>query len=257
MSGESQPEERFWNLFFEVYEQLPRQGPGSRASTTRALALCDELPDKPVIFDMGCGSGAQTLDLAELTNGVITAIDVHAPFIRALKQEVSDRGLQKQVRPIVGDMADPPAEPESVDLIWSEGAAYFLGVEEALSRWRPLLRAGGYLAFTEAVWLRDDPPEAVVEMWEQEYPSIAGIQATLAIATRCDYEIQGHFTLPGSDWWDQFYTPMQQRISILRHNYAGDDEAEQILDAIAEEIELHRRYGDSYGYEFVVLRKPS
>jgi hypothetical protein len=32
---------RFWEIFFEVYESLPRQGPGNRDCTERALRLCD------------------------------------------------------------------------------------------------------------------------------------------------------------------------------------------------------------------------
>lgn len=257
MSEELKPSQRFEEIFFEVYEWLPRQGPGSRKSTARALALCTQLPGQPVIFDMGCGSGAQTLDLAELTDGTVTAIDSHAPFIAKLEQEVNARGLQNRVRPMVGDMAEPPAAPGAVDLIWSEGAAYFLGIEEALSLWRSLLRPRGYLAFTEAVWLRDDPPEAVLEMWQKEYPSISDARANLAIARRCGYEIEGHFTLPQSDWWDQFYTPMDERITALRQKYAGDDEALGALDVIHAEVELHRQFGDYYGYEFIVLRVSS
>ncbi len=257
MSEQRESSERFDEIFFEVYEWLPRQGPGSRDSTAQALALCDELPREPVIFDMGCGSGAQTLDLAALTDGMITALDSHAPLISKLEQEVNARGLQERVRPRVGDMAEPPAAPGSVDLIWSEGAAYFLGIEEALGLWRPLLRPGGYLAFTEAVWLRDDPPKAVLEMWQKEYPSMTDVQSNLAIARRCGYEIQGHFTLPKSDWWDQFYAPMEERIAALRHEYAADDQALAVLDALYGEIELHRQFGDVYGYEFIVLRVPA
>ncbi len=254
MSDQEELSERFDEIFFEVYEWLPRQGPGSRESTARALAICGELPEEPVIYDMGCGSGAQTLDLAALSGGTITAIDSHAPLIVKLEQEVKARGLQERVRPIVGDMAEPPAAPGSVDLIWSEGAAYFLGVEAALSLWRPLLRPRGYLAFTEAVWLRTDPPKAVLEMWHKEYPSITDVGANLAIARRCGYEIQGHFTLPESDWWDQFYAPMEERIAALRQIYAGDDRALWVLDEIHGEVELHRQFGDYYGYEFIILR---
>ena len=257
MSEESGPSERFEEIFFEVYEELLRQGPGSMESTARALALCGELPEEPVVLDLGCGSGAQTLHLAELMAGTITAIDSHAPLVAKLEQEVKARGLQERVRPLVGDMAEPPAAPGSVDLIWSEGAAYFLGIEEALNLWRPLLRPRGYLAFTEAVWLRDDPPQAVLQMWQQEYPSMADASANLAIARRCGYEIQGHFTLPQSDWWDQFYSPMEERITALRNKYADDDEALRALDAIHDEVELHRQFGDYYGYEFIVLRRRS
>jgi len=34
-------------IFFEVFEPLPRQGPGNLACAERALALCEELPVSP------------------------------------------------------------------------------------------------------------------------------------------------------------------------------------------------------------------
>lgn len=36
---------RFREIFFQVYENLPRQGPGNRACAARALGLCRVLPE--------------------------------------------------------------------------------------------------------------------------------------------------------------------------------------------------------------------
>jgi len=43
---------RFWEIFFDVYENLPRQGPGSRSCAARALKLYRDLPEFPVILDL-------------------------------------------------------------------------------------------------------------------------------------------------------------------------------------------------------------
>ncbi|GEM_PF-1956992 len=50
--NESAP--RFWEVFFDVFEHLPRQGPGNRASAERALGLCRELSSSPVLPDLDC-----------------------------------------------------------------------------------------------------------------------------------------------------------------------------------------------------------
>jgi SAM-dependent methyltransferase len=247
----SEPHEQ---VFFEVFEALPRQGPGSRECTARALALCRGLPARPAILDLGCGAGAQTLDLASLTDGTVDALDTHAPFIARLAREVAARGLQERVRPAVGDMARPPCVPHGLDLIWCEGAAYFLGIENALRTWRPWLRPGGFLAFTEVVWLRADPPGELRAFWTKEYPQITDAATHLATAARCGYQVAGHFTLPASAWWTDFYTPMEARVRELRLAHAADARAATALDAIQAEIDLHRRFGAWYSYEFFVLR---
>ncbi|WP_291320632.1 class I SAM-dependent methyltransferase, partial [Desulfonatronospira sp.] len=120
----NEPGPRFWEIFFEVYESLPRQGPGSRASAVRALGLCRELPKSPAILDLGCGVGGQTLYLAELTSGCIVAMDSHGPSIEQLQAAIAKRGLSQRVKAMVKDMARPEQEPGSFDLIWSEGALY-------------------------------------------------------------------------------------------------------------------------------------
>ena len=53
----SEPTPRFWQIFFEVFETIPRQGPVDRACTAEALALCHDLPASPAVIDLGCGVG--------------------------------------------------------------------------------------------------------------------------------------------------------------------------------------------------------
>ena len=62
-----EPNPRFLEIFFEIFESLPRQGPGNLASARKALCLCKNLPETLEILDLGCGTGSQTLQLAELT----------------------------------------------------------------------------------------------------------------------------------------------------------------------------------------------
>jgi cyclopropane fatty-acyl-phospholipid synthase-like methyltransferase len=140
----SDPSPRFWGIFFELYEGLPRQGPGNRACAEKALGLCSDLPPTPAVLDLGCGVGGQTLHLVALLPGaIITAIDSHAPSIERLRATVAKRGLAERVRPLVGDMAHPGLPPENFDLIWSEGALHNIGIENALRVCHGLLRPGG------------------------------------------------------------------------------------------------------------------
>ncbi len=50
------------DIFFEIHEGLPRQGPGRNRYTRQAYRMLPRL-DKPRILDIGCGSGAPTLSI--------------------------------------------------------------------------------------------------------------------------------------------------------------------------------------------------
>ena len=57
-------EDRATALFFELFSGLPRQGPGSAASTRRALGLVPGVGPRTRVLDIGCGTGDQTMVLA-------------------------------------------------------------------------------------------------------------------------------------------------------------------------------------------------
>ncbi len=245
----------FWKIFFEVFDALPRQGPGNLASAVRALDLCGDLPSEPAVLDLGCGVGAQTLYLSELTSGTIVAIDNHAPSIERLKTSLAARGLSKRVQARVGDMAHPDQPPESFDLVWSEGALYNIGIENALRICHGLLRPGGCLVFTDAVWRRKEPPPEVKKSFDLDYPAMGWVEDVLKAIDNRGLELLGHFTLPDEAWWDDFYTPMEHRIEELRTRYQGDAQACSVLDQLAQEPEMHRRFSDYYAYEYFIARK--
>jgi SAM-dependent methyltransferase len=250
---ESEPAHTAQRIFFQVFESLPRQGPGNRACTARALALCEGLAPRPRILDLGCGSGAQTLHLAELTDGKILAVDSHPPNIARLQATLAERGLAHRVEATVADMARL-ALPERFDLVWSEGAFYNIGIGAALGVCAGVLSSGGFVAFTDAVWRRAGAP-AEVRAAFADYPTMGTVNDVLEVIAESGFSILGHFPLPDAAWWDDFYTPMERRIETLRRRSSGDTEAIAALDELAREPELYRRHGDTFGYEFFIARR--
>jgi SAM-dependent methyltransferase len=250
-----EPTTRFWDIFFELYEGLPRQGPGNRTCAVKALQLCRDLSPKPAVLDLGCGVGGQTLYLADLLqDAFITAMDSHEPSIERLRATVAKRGLSARIRPVVGDMANPGFLPASFDLIWSEGALYNIGIGNALSLYRGTLRSGGYMAFTEAIWRKENPPQAIKDSFDLDYPGMGRLSDVLAVIAGTGFTLIDHFTLPDGAWWDDFYTPMEHRIADLRSKYSADAEALEVLDQLVLEPGMHRKYSDYYAYEFIVVQ---
>lgn len=242
------------DLFFEIHKDLPREAPGDDASTRRAYGMLPRLPKEPSILDMGCGPGAQTLELARISGGTITALDLHEPFLADLERRADAAGLGDRITTHLKPMQDPGLPDRSFDLIWSEGAIYIIGFEEGLRAWRRLLKPGGAIAVTEISWLKPNPPREVAETWSTWYPGMASIEENLKRITRQGYRVLGHFTLPESAWWEPYYNPILKRIERLRAQYARDAAVLKQLDAEQLEIDLYRRYAEWYGYEFYVAQ---
>lgn len=247
-------EERITELFFELFSGLPRQGPGDAASTLRALSLVPGVGPGTRVLDIGCGTGSQTLILAQHSPVRIVAIDNHPPFVEELHRAAQALGLADRIVARVGDMGHLDLAPGSFDLIWSEGAIFIVGFEEGLREWRRFLRPGGHLAVTEACWTRPDPPAECAAFWQQEYPAIRHPPALLTVIAECGYESVGHFTLPPSSWWDDYYRPLQQRVTAFRQQHRDEPEAQALADQVQREIDIWRAYSECYSYEFFVMR---
>jgi SAM-dependent methyltransferase len=239
----------------ELHRGLPRQGPGDEAFSRGLLPLLPPLPAMPRIADLGCGSGVAALMLAEHFRVRVRALDFCRVFLDELETEAAARGLGDRIEAIEGDMGAIDWADSSLDLLWSEGAAYILGFAGVLERWRPLLAPGGVAVISELSWFAEHPPEEAVAFWGANYPGMGSEPQNAAIAARLGYEVLATRRLPSEAWWRNYYGPLQQRIDALR---AGADPA--LLAVIREtetEMALFERHGESYGYTFYLLQGPS
>jgi hypothetical protein len=107
---------------------------------------------------------------------------------------------------------------------------------------------------TDACWFRPDPPEECRAFWEAEYPAIRPVADRLAEVEACGYETLGHFPLPASSWWDDYYRPLEAKVAAFRERHAGEADAQALADQVAREIDVWRRFSEFYGYEFFVAR---
>lgn len=244
----------FWPHFHEVFEDSPRQGPGERESTERALRSLPPLEAQHRVLDIGCGSGTQTIDLALLTKAQITAVDLHPPFIKQLAAKIESRGLQDRVEAQVGDMMDLPFPNASFDVVWSEGAIFIMGFAQGLSNWKRLLRPGGYLVVSEFCWLKENPAPELLEVYLDGCPEAGGVDARLKDVSASGYRLFDHFVLPERAWWENFYVPLGASLDRFRGRHAGDSQALAAATQIQREIELYQQHVGAFGYVFFVMQ---
>jgi SAM-dependent methyltransferase len=254
--GEQQgPTAEMWEHFYDVYRGMPRGGPGDAASTRRALALMIDLPARPRVLDMGCGPGSGSVNLAVLTGGRVTAFDLYGPFVGGQRHAARQHPARVAVDATCGDMRATPFARGAFDLVWAEGSLYSIGFRNGLAASAEVIKPGGYLAASEAVWTVPDPPDEVRQWWEGEYPDIGSINDKAHDVASAGFDIVGHFTLPASSWWDEYYVPMRARLASLREPWANDPVGLDVAAMLEHEINMFERFGHCYSYEFFVGRR--
>jgi serine/threonine-protein kinase HipA len=236
----------------ELHRGLERQGPGDAAFSRRILAELPHRPADPRIADLGCGAGAGALLLAESFGVPVRAVDMSREFLDELEARAQRRGLAHLVEPIEADIGRLDWPAGSIDLLWSEGAAYNLGFATALRRWRPLLAPGGVAVISELSWFGDDIPAPARTYWAQAYPEIGSEADNIAHARAQGFEVLGVRRLPAAAWWNNYYGPLQARIEALRGQ--ADAAMQAVIRETEAEMALFREHSDVYGYAFYLLR---
>ena len=243
-----------FSLINEYFSELERQGPGSPKETIRALGFIGNLSNKARIADLGCGTGAQTMVLAQNTEATITALDLYAGSIDKLNATAEKLGLLNKVKGIVGSMDDLPFRNDEFDLIWSEGAITNIGFENGLNYWKKFLKKDGYVAVTYESWFTNERPIEIEKWWKDAVPEISTIAHNISIMQKTGYIPVAVFTLPESCWID-YFIPQKARQKEFLKKHAGNKTVENLIAFMRREADLYSKYKQYYGYVFYIGKK--
>jgi ubiquinone/menaquinone biosynthesis C-methylase UbiE len=255
MSKEKQTIHEFdLNVIYEYFSNVERQGPGSPEITLKALSFIEDLNEKSKVADIGCGTGGQTMVLAQNIPCKITGVDLWSGFINQFNQNAQNKNLHDRMKGIVGNMENLPFQEEDLDLIWSEGAIYNIGFKRGLNEWRKFLKQGGYIAVTENTWFTEERPAEIQEFWQKAYSEIDTIPNKVAQLQKAGYLPIATFVVPES-CWTNYYSIMQKTQSSFLEKYKGNKTAEEFVGYQRYEAELYYKYKAYYGYVFYIGKK--
>jgi SAM-dependent methyltransferase len=145
--------------------------------------------------------------------------------------------------------------PESLDLIWSEGAIYNIGFKKGAYYWGQFLKPGGVLAVSEITWLTDQRPAEVEAYWHSFYPEIATLDKKTAILEELGFEIIDTIIFPESCWEEEYYQSLEGRYDNFLARHQDNELAARVVAADREEIKMYRKYKSYYSYTFYIARK--
>lgn len=242
------------NIFQELHANLPRPCPGSDACTRSALSLVP-LPNQPLtILDLGCRVGHQSLVLASETRGQVFAVDGSETALSELTRRARESGMAERIRTFKAPLLEVPFAPETFDLIWSEASVFAVGFERAIQAWKPMLKPGGFMVISELTWKTVKPHKDPQEYWTAAYPAMKSVGGNATAAEQCGMQVVSLLTMPDTDWWTGYYSPLEERVRQFRSRFQGSAEATSLLDIQQWEIDLFRTHSRSYGYIFYIMQ---
>lgn len=236
------------SAFWTIHSGLPREGPGMAQDVFWAAETAG-LSATASICDVACGPGGDIAAWLEaVPQGRVNALDKHGDFVAVAARNFAD---EPRVQVVQGDMAalGDAFGATQFDMIWCAGAAYFLGIEAALTHWRAHLAQGGHIAFSEPCFFTDTPSPGATAFWDgHPVTDAAGIDAQIAAAG-----FQTCAARPISDaGWEAYYTPMEARLEQLRPD-AGPD-MQSAIAAHEAEIAGWRAHRAETGYLLSIVR---
>jgi len=200
--------------------------------TRKAFRMLPKLV-KPLILDIGCGSGVPTIELAKLSDGQIIGLDIDQSALDKLDKKIEEEGLADRVKTVKCSMFEMDFADESFDVIWAEGSISRIGFERGLREWRRLLKPKGYLVV---------------------HDEMKNIKKKLEVIPGCGYDLLGYFPLREDVWWIEYYGPLEKRVQELSAKYAEDPEILRVLDRKRNEIAMVKRNPRDYCSVFFVMR---
>lgn len=243
-------------LIIDLHKNSKRQGPGSENDTLKALRLLDLPGDQKLkVADMGCGSGGQTILLAQNLNAQIIAVDLFPEFLNELNEKAQKLRLKDKIVTLEKSIDDLPFKEGELDLIWSEGAIYNIGFQNGLKQWKDHLKVGGYLAVSEITWITQNRPAEIEAFWKAEYPEIDTASNKIKQLEEAGYTLVGYFYLGEDSWIESYYKPMQARFEDFLKRHNNSELARKVLEDNQAEMDLYLKYKDHYSYGFYIARK--
>lgn len=201
---------------------------------TRAVFLRLPRLEKPRILDIGCGSGVPTIELAKLSGGEVTGIDIDQSCIDEFNRKITEENLASRVKAINLSLFEMKFPDENFDVVWSEGVIGTIEFERSLKEWRRLLKHNGYLVIHYQVSRAADVLPRIPQL---------------------GYSLVDTVPLPADAWWTEFYEPLEEKMSTLLHKYRNTSDAVKLLKKYKSEMDMVKKNPLNFRSAFYIMKK--
>ncbi len=200
--------------------------------TRKAYEMLPKM-ENPSILDIGCGSGTPTMELARLSDGKITGIDINQAALDRFKSKVEKEGLSSRIKILNRSIYNTDFSVESFNLIWDEGVLHILNIKKSLVECNRILKSNGFLVVGEVIkWISNN----------------------LKAFSKYGFNLINKFFLPEECWWKEYYLPMEKKIKELRSRFKKSKELEK-LKTYESEINMVKKNPKKFDGAFYIFQK--
>lgn len=200
--------------------------------TRKAFKIIPDM-DNPRILDIGCGTGMPTLELAKLSNGEITGIDIDQESLDILKIKLTQEGLTSRVKVYNRSVYDTKFEDNTFDIVWEEGVIHLLDLKKSLTECNRVLKLNGFLVAGEAT------------KW-------AGRK--LKHFPRYGFKLIKEIPWEEGCWWNEYYSPLEEKIKNLQKKYNNLDNIKDVQQHLME-IEMVKKDPSQFDCITYIMQK--
>ena len=152
-------------FYFDVQAKLGHTKHLGGAGATEKIAEMCHISEGTNVLYVGCGAGASALYLVEHYNCRLTGVDLLESMVESSRALAKKKGLGERVRFQVADAQELPFPDEQFDVLLCESINTFVpDLDKAAQEYLRVVKPGGYVGLSEAIWVKPPPPSAVETM---------------------------------------------------------------------------------------------
>lgn len=187
--------------------------------------------EKPVILDIGCGSGVPTIALAEKFTGNITAVDIDTKSINRLEEKVKKLNLFDRITVLNCSLFDIKTEENQFDMILAEGFLNAVGFQKGFLKALKLLKNKRFFII---------------------HDEFKNKNMKIEIIENNNCKILESFRLNEQIWWNDYYKCLEKEISSRRNK-----KFLELFKTDLHEIELYKQDSSQFNSVYYVIEKNS
>jgi len=174
--------------------------------TIQAFSIIPEI-EKPLILDIGCGTGVTLLSLAKKFDGTIYGVDPDMASINRLKKKVSGLKLNERIKIFNDSIFNTDLFQFKFNIALAEGLLNVVGFEKGLPLLINYVKKDGFIIIHDE--LKDDTEKRTIF---ESY----------------NLKMLESFTLNPDVWWNEYYDCLEKKIKNIYNGNQFENELKEI-----------------------------